>query len=297
MREVRVVWVLLAAIAGAVFVTYARLPADQLYHVSDNGLRGGLSRVVVELNFPDALVALAVLGVIAPALPRPLRLLAIIAAALCAVVLMPGVVSQSNLDAKWINAVPALGVALAFALTFFARGLPSPRRVLGDRARIGLAAVLVLVAAPWIAAELGFYLDGVPVLGWIFQTGKIVSYGGNVPHPAVHHGVHHGLQGLLLVATALLLSRVPNRVSLFLALMLAYGLGNIANDDWLEQVAERGWTSWTIPSALEPGATWTWLAVLLATPPIWALWFRQRRVSEIVMDLDGARRAPGRNLS
>jgi hypothetical protein len=278
-REVRVVWVLLAAIAGAVFVTYARLPAEELYHVSDNGLRGGLSRVVVELNFPDALVALAVLGVIAPALPRALRVLAAVAAALCAVVLVPGVVSQSNLDAKWINAVPALGVGLAFALTFLARGLPSPRRVRGDPVRIGLAAVLVLLAAPWIAAELGFYLDGVPVLGWIFQTGKLVSFGGNVPHHAVHHGVHHGLQGLLFVATALLLSRVPNRVSLFLALMVAYGLGNVANDDWLEQVAERGWTSWTIPSALEPGATWTWLAVLLATPAIWALWFRRRGVS------------------
>jgi len=278
-REVRVVWALLAAIAGAVLVTYARLPADQLYHVSANGLRGALSRVVVELNFPDALVGLAVLGVIAPALPRSLRLLALAAAALCAVVLVPGVVSQSNLDVKWINAAPAVGVALAFALTFFARGLPSRRRVRGDRVRIGLAAVLVLLEAPWIAAELGFYLDGVPMLGWIFQTGKIVSYGGNVPHPAVHHGVHHGLQGLLLVATALLLSRVPNRVSLFLALMVAYGLGNIANDGWLEQVAERGWTSWTIPSALEPGATWTWLVVLLATPLIWALWFRQPRAS------------------
>jgi hypothetical protein len=136
--------------------------------------------------------------------------------------------------------------------------------------------VLVLLSAPWIAAELGFYLDGVPVLGWIFQTGKIVSYHGNEPHAAVHHGVHHGLQGLLLIITALLLSRLPNRVSLFLALMVAYGLGNIANDDWLEQIAERGWTSWTVPPSLEPRATWTWLAVLLATPVIWLLWFRQR---------------------
>jgi hypothetical protein len=93
----------------------------------------------------------------------------------------------------------------------------------------------------------------------------------------VHHGVHHGLQGLLLVGTALLLSRIPNRISLFLALMAAYGLGNIANDAWLEQIAERGWTSWTIPPSLEPAATWTWLAVLLATPLVWLLWLRQRR--------------------
>jgi hypothetical protein len=268
--------VLVAAVTLAVFVTYARLPADQLYNVSNSGFRGGLSRVVVELNFPDALLALAVLGVIATALPRTLRPVALVAALLCAIVLVPGVVSQSHLDAKWINAAPALGVAIAFALSFFARGLSWPRRVRGDRVRVALTAVLVLLCSPWIAAELGFYLDGVPVLGWIFQTGKMVSYHGNDPHPAVHHGVHHGLQGLLLIATALLLSRLPNRVSLFLALMVAYGLGNIANDDWLEQIAERGWTSWTIPSSLEPRATWTWLAVVLATPVIWVLWFRQR---------------------
>jgi hypothetical protein len=199
-----------------------------------------------------------------------------VAALLCAVVLVPRVVSQTHLDAKWINAAPALGVAIAVALSFFAHTLSSPLRARGDRVRVALAALLVLVCAPWIAAELGFYLDGVPVLGWIFQTGKIVSYHGNEPHPAVHHGVHHGLQGLLLIVTALLLSRLPNRVSLFLALMVAYGLGNIANDDWLEQIAERGWTSWTIPPSLEPRATWTWLAVLLATPVIWVLWFRQR---------------------
>src|SRR6202162_5808607 len=275
-RELRAVWALVAAITLAVFMTYARLPADQPYHVTPSGLLGGLSRVVVELNFPDALIALAVLGVIATALPRTLRPVALIAALLCAFVLVPGVVSQTHLDSKWINAAPAVGVAIAFALSFFARTLSSPPRGRGDRVRGGLGAVLVLLAAPWIAAELGFYLDGVPVLGRIFQTGKIVSYHGNEPHPAVHHGVHHGLQGLLLIVTALLLSRLPNRVSLFLALMVAYGLGNIANDDWLEQIAERGWTSWTIPSSLEPGVTWTWLAVLLATPMIWALWFRQR---------------------
>ena len=280
MGEVRVVWVLVALVADAVFATYARLPPDQLYHVTGSGFRGGLSRVVVELNFPDALIALAVLGVIATALPRALRLVALVAALLCAVVFVPGVVSQANLDAKWINAVPALGVAVAFALTFFARGLRSLHRVRGDRVRIGAAAALVVLAVPWIAAELGFYLDGVPVLGRIFQTAELVSYHGNLPHPAVHHGVHHGLQGLLLVTAALLLSRLPNRISLFLALMVAYGLGNIANDDWLEQVAERGWTSWTIPPSLEPSVTWTWLAVLLATPVIWSLWFRQRGWSQ-----------------
>jgi hypothetical protein len=276
MRELRAVWIAVAAAAVAVFVTYARLPAADTYNVSSSGLRGGASRVLVDLNFPDALIALAVLGVIAPFLSRRLRMVAAVAALLSLVVVVPGVVRQSDLDARWINVVPALGVLLALALTSFAR-LPRTRDRKGDRMRIALAALLVLLAAPWIAAELGFYLDGVPVLGSLFQTGKIVSYHGNTPHPAVHHGVHHGLQGLLLAGTALLLSRVPNRISLYLALALAYGVGNMANDDWLEQVAERGWTSWTIPSCLEPKVTWTWLAVLLATPVVWLLWFRPQR--------------------
>jgi hypothetical protein len=286
-RELRVVWALVAAIAVAVFVTYSRLPAHELYHVSSSGALGGLGRVLVELNFPDALAALAVLGVIAPFLPRPGRRLAAVAAVLCLVVLVPGVVSQSHLDAKWINAVPALGVGLAFVLTMLARGVPSVRHARGDRVRIVLAVVLVLVCAPWIAAALGFYLDGVPVLGRVFQTGELVSYHGNTLHPAVHHGMHHGLQGLLLVGTALLLSRLPNRISLFLALMVAYGLGNIANDVWLEQIAERGWTSWSIPPALEPAATWTWLAVLLATPVLWAVWLRPPRPEDRSLPISG----------
>ena len=273
-RELRTVWLLVAAAAVAVFVTYTRLPAAESYHVSRSGAGGGASRVLVELNFPDALIALAVLGVLAPLLTPRLRVLAGVAAVLALVVVVPGVVRQSDLDARWINTVPALGVLLALALTLFAK-LPRAREPRGDRVRVALAALLVLLASPWIAAELGFYLDGVPLLGSVFQTGTIVSFHGNAPHPAVHHGVHHGLQGLLFVASALLLSRLPNRISLYLALLAAYGLGNMANDDWLEQVAERGWTSWTIPSSLEPRATWTWLAVLLATPVIWVLWFRQ----------------------
>jgi hypothetical protein len=268
-RELRAVWALVACVAVAVLVTYARLPADELYHVTGSGIEGGLSRMLVELNFPDAIIALGVLGVIAPYAPR---LVVVLAAVLCAVVVVPGVVSQDHLDARWINVVPALGVALALALSLRAR-VPAVRDRRGDRVRVALVALLVVLCAPWIAAELGFYLDGVPVLGAVFQTGELVSYRGNAPHPAVHHGVHHGMQGLLLVVTAVLLSRLPNRVSLFLALMLAYGLANIANDAWLEQIAERGWTSRTIPSGLEPAVTWTWLGILLATPLIWRLWF------------------------
>jgi hypothetical protein len=282
-REVAAVWGLAAASLVAVLVTYSRLSAAEVYHVSGSGARGGLGRAVVELDFPDALVALAVLAVVAEKLPRPARVVAAVAAACCVVVAVPGVVRQSNLDVRWINAVPALGVALAFACSLLARGPASPRRARGDRLRVALAIVLVLLASPWIAAELGFYLDGVPLLGRLFQTGRIVSFH-DAPHHAVHHGVHHGLQGLLLVLTALLLSRVVagggsrwNRARTFLlALVLAYGLGNIANDGWLEQIAERGWSGYAIPSVLEPATNWGWLAVIVLAVAIWLAWFGRR---------------------
>jgi hypothetical protein len=273
MREVRVVWTLLAASLVATTITYARLPASQLYDVSGSGLRGGLSRALVELNFPDALIALAVLGVLAPSLAPRWRVVAVIAAALCVVAVVPGVVRQSDLDARWINAVPAVGVGLALVLTLLADPLPSPRRVRGDRLRVVLAAALVLLAAPWIAAALGFYLDGVPVLGWLFQTGRLAHFH-NPLHHAVHHGVHHGLQGLELALAALLLSRLPNRISFYLALMLAYGMANMLNDGWLEQVVERGWSSTTVPSVLSFSANWLWAATLGAAAAIWALWRR-----------------------
>jgi hypothetical protein len=269
MREVRVVWGLLAAEAVAVVVTYSRLPANELYNVTGSGLRGGLSRLVVELNFPDALIALAVLGVLAPLLSPALRWIAAAAAVLCAYAVLPGVVQQSDLDARWENAIPAAGVALALALTFLARR-PPPSRPRGDRARIVVGAVLILLAAPWIAAVLGFYLDGVPVLGRVFQTGKMASFHDPLHH-AVHHGVHHGLQGLLFALTALILSRVPNRVSLYLALLFAFGAANMLNDGWLEQVVERGWSSHPVPSVLGFSVNWLWGVTLVLAAAMWAV--------------------------
>src|SRR5215210_7671235 len=93
-RELGAVWALLAGVLVATVVTYSRLPAAELYHVSRSGLLGGLSRVVVELNYPDALIALAVLGFVADRLDRRLVPLAIVAAGLCLVIIIPGVVSQ-----------------------------------------------------------------------------------------------------------------------------------------------------------------------------------------------------------
>lgn len=265
-REVRLIWALVAATLVAIVVTYSRLPADELYNVHGSGVRAWLGRAVVDLSFPDGLIALAVLGVVGPWPAPSARKIAVVAAVLCAI--GPAFVRQGNLDARWVNAIGALGVALAFSLTLAARLPSSPRHARGDRVRVVLVVLLALVALEWIAAALGLYLD------LVFQSSRILSYHGNAPHHAVHHGMHHGLYGLLLAVTALLLSRLPNRISPLLALLLAYGVGNMLNDLWLEQVAERGWTSWTIPSCLEPGVTWTWLGVLLATSVIWFTWFR-----------------------
>jgi hypothetical protein len=274
--ELVVVLLLLGLMLAAVMATYARLVPRLLYNVSGTGVRAGLSRVVVDLNFPGALVALAVLAVIAGRLRGWARSAALAAALLCVGFAVPGVVRQSDLDARWINAIPATGVAVVFVLSLLADGPVSPRRARGDWLRILIATVLSILAAPWIAAELGFYLDGVPLLGWLFQTGRLVSFH-NPLHPAVHHGVHHGLQGLLLVLTALLLSRLPcsNPARAFLALLLAYGVANIANDDWLEQIVERGWSRYPLPSVLSLTANWLWLAVLATGAAVYALWFRQ----------------------
>ena len=170
---------------------------------------------------------------------------------------MPGVVDQDDLDAKWINVVPAVGVLIVLVLSLAARRQPPVRHARGDLIRIVIASLAVAVAIPWIAAALGFFLDGTPVLGSIFQTERVVTFHGNAPHHAVHHGMHHGLYGLVLIVSALLLSRrlpfAPRIAAALLALLLAYGIGNIVNDDWLEQIAERGWTHGTFPVGARAG--------------------------------------------
>ena len=70
--------------------------------------------------------------------------------------------------------------------------------------------MLLLLSPPWIAAELGFFLNRVPILGRIYLSGQYRREQPGLPPslPAVHHGDHHGLNGVLLVLTALLLSRL-----------------------------------------------------------------------------------------
>jgi hypothetical protein len=273
--EIKAVLALIVLDGIAVIATYSRFPHTELYNVHHSGIGGGFGRELVALNFPFALVGIALVGLAWPRLSGRLQILGVVAIALCAVVYFA--VDQANLDAKPLNAVPALGLALAVALVL-AVGVSGPRQVRGDGVRIGLAAVLVFFAAPLIAAELGFFLDGVPFLGWFFETGRLTSEPGvHGLHHAVHHGQHHGWQGTMLALTALALSRLPRPrvMDAYLALMLAYGIGNLVNDDWLEQVVKRGWTSHEVPGILTPAANWGWAAVLVGAAAIWWLWFRQ----------------------
>jgi hypothetical protein len=276
--EVRAVLALLVLDGAAVIATYTRFPAGELYHVHHGGIGAGFGRELVALNFPFALIGIALVGLVWPRLHGGLRAVGVLAIALCAVVYFA--VDQANLDAKPLNAVPALGLALAVALVLAVGVSAMPRSVRGDRLRIALAVVLVFFAAPLIAAELGFFLDGVPFLGWFFETGRLTTQPGVAGvHHAVHHGQHHGWEATMLALTALAFSRLPRPrvLDAYLALMLAYGVGNLVNDDWLEQVVKRGWTSHEVPSVLTPAANWGWAAVLAGAVAVWWLWFRQPR--------------------
>jgi hypothetical protein len=53
--QVRVLWGLFAAAGLAVLVTYWRLPPEDLYNVSEQGLALGAGRLLVFLNYPVSL--------------------------------------------------------------------------------------------------------------------------------------------------------------------------------------------------------------------------------------------------
>jgi hypothetical protein len=266
---------LVAAVTAAVTVTYGRIPAAQLYHVSHSGLRGGLSRAVVLLDFPFALVAPPLAAIAFDRLGGRLAGAATaLATALAAVVAWPGVVDQANLDARPVNAVPALGLGLALALVLLAAreaGVGPTRRRPLDPARLGLGLCLALVSLPWLAAELGFSISGVPVAGRLFLGDQVRAGSVGETPVAVHLGHHHGADGLYLALAALLLTRAPLRrrrlrrlLSGYLALLFAYGVANLVQDFWTEQVVKRGWTGRELPSMLNPSLSWAWLAILLA---------------------------------
>jgi hypothetical protein len=249
-----------------VLVTYSWVEPAETYHVSHDGLAGGFSRALTFVNFPIALVAIALTLIAAAALPPAAWWAAAPAIALCATI--PWFVDQDDLDARWVNAIPALGVVVALGLTITAAHragvAPAPRRP-WDRGRLIITAVVVLVSLPWITAELGFHFPGD-----LFMGEELATENDGSEIAAVHLGHHHGTDGAVLVLTALLLSRVAVerrglRIATFayLGTMLAYGGVNFVQDAWNEQVVKRGWTDAGVPSALLPGVKPIWGVVVL----------------------------------
>jgi len=265
--EAQAIWALWAVDCILIAITYARVSPAELYHTSHEGVAAGLSRALVLLNFPIAFVAVALVLIAVTALPRRAWWVAGPAIALCWLVAWPGVVDQSDLDARPVNTLPAIGVALALLLTVVASrragsGWAPPGR--SDLVRLPLIALVTLVSLPWLAAELGFYFPGDVLMGE-----ELVIEDDGTSLAAVHLGHHHGLDGALLTITALVLSRVRIEATALrrvlrahLALMFVYGLANLVQDAWLEQLVKRGWVDWEIPSMLRPEVSAIWAAIL-----------------------------------
>jgi Tol biopolymer transport system component len=281
------VWSLLGLFAGAIFWTYARLPARDFFHVSTSGPSGGAGRALVFLNFPVALVAIAIVLVAVDRLEgRRAGTAAVLAIGLCAVVFWPGIVDQRDLDARWVNASAAAGVALALALTLAAArgGVSAVGHAPGDRLRLVLGIAVAFLAIEYMTGEFGVFVDRIPGLGSIFHSRHPwAAFGQANLRPAVHLGHHHGFDGALLALAALTLSRVlgtmrRRRVQAFLGLylgvMLAYGLANEVQDAWGEQLVKRGAIGWAIPGVLVPAATPEFAAVIASGVLVFLLFFR-----------------------
>jgi hypothetical protein len=272
------VWALFGADLLAVLVVYSLVEPERLRNVSHEGIAGGLGRALVQLDYPVAIVAILVVLLALAALPRGAWWVGGPAIALCAVVAWPGVVDQGDFDARPVNAVPALGVVVALGLTIAAARRSgsafAPWRPT-DRVRVALGVVAVLVATPWIAAELGFHFPP-----WVFLTDQPYQEPGHPVTAAVHLGHHHGFSGTLFLLAARLLSRpsIPSvrlRVAYgaLVSLLLVYGSVNLVQDFWHEQIVKRGWTGWDVPEAIVPRLHAIWLFMLAGAAIAYALGF------------------------
>jgi hypothetical protein len=210
---------------------------------------------------------------------RSVVALTAVAIAACLVTAFPGVVDRDDLDAKAVNAIPAVGVAITVGLLVFAW----PRlgwtrvRLPGDPLRIVIAVVVAVGAIPYYFAELGFYAPD-PIRADEPTPGEDIA--------SVHLGSHEGMDGTLLALAALLLTRVTpwfagrrlaTVTSTILALYLAYGVANLVQDDWLEQVVKRGWTDHRISSFVAPQLSIRWGIVIVVGVALEVLWFRRER--------------------
>jgi hypothetical protein len=171
-----VAWAVWGLVAVAVWVTYARLPASQLYNVSGCGFAAGASRTLVFLDWPVALAAVALTAVAAERLltgrlTRTGRI-ATIATGLAAVVLC----ATSGCRACSIRTTstrgrPTARRRLASALrssslssrSGFA-GPAASSRSHADKLAVAAVPVLIALSVPWVMAGVGVSTGDIPVL-------------------------------------------------------------------------------------------------------------------------------------
>lgn len=304
-------WALWIAVAAATWATNARTPVRLLYAVDSAGIRAGAGRVLVLLDWPVALAAVALLAVaVERLLARPstgrfrrtVVLLSVLSVALCATVAVPGVVDPEHVDGRLVNAPAAVGVAIAFAVTLWAvatTGRGRGRRLTRSDLYVALAFLVLLFAAlPWVLANLGFYAGDVPGLRAIFMSKQIVPEAGHAHLAAVHLGNHDGLDGLLLALTAVVLLRGVHRMrrlrtaaGVYLTLLLVYGLAVATGDWWHEQLVKRGTLDATIPSLMRPSLSIAWAAIIAAAALIYLLRRRHTPARASALNGDSGRRA------
>jgi hypothetical protein len=103
--ELVAVWALFTVVAFEVLVTYARLPAEQLSPVSGSALESGAGRARVFLGYPTSLAVIALLPILVERLDHPLATTAALGTlGLCLTIGIPGVLEETDLDAKPANA-------------------------------------------------------------------------------------------------------------------------------------------------------------------------------------------------
>lgn len=278
-RDLLLLWGVLGAFAVAIFATYTRTPANELYQVRHGGPGEGLKRALAFAGFPAGPIALATLPLVLQGLRRRALVLGTAAGALVATgVLWPGALDEAGVDAAPARFLTALGVAVVIGLTLRGARVPAPagpRRQPWDRARVAVGGILLFAALPWIGAEMAVSLDRVPLLNGVFLTDVLASQPG-VPglHPAVHDGHHHGMSGILLALAALVLSRMLPLVratvlrhvtGLYLSFLFVYGCANALQDLWLEQVVKRGLTTAQLPMMLAPSLRPAWAVIVGAS--------------------------------
>ena len=160
-------------------------------------LQGGFSRALVLLNFPVALVAIALTLVAVAALPRSAWLIAGPAIALSALVFGRGRPERPRrpLDQRTSRSRCGAGaLADAWRPTSSLVASFAPR-LTGDRLEASWRAVVLVLSLPWIAADRRLPSSG----GCLPRRGGRTRRATGRAFAAVHLGHHHGGDGALLV--------------------------------------------------------------------------------------------------